>query len=189
MKIKHNNKQRSDKLFNELVLFYLINKSGFFYEYEASSLLNVSNRTLRRYVDEISKTCILHRNGKKLTTYIKNGCKSYYAYLDVFCRKTKLAGDVLHTKSILLPIGFCQNHPKGLDSKNKHIVRLTKCALLLHQMVNILREVEFGHYELNEGMTKCIKYYLKNINANTSLEVIKEDMKLVINTIFFMKNR
>ena len=50
MKIERKKKEHSEKLFNELVLFYLLNRNSYFFEYEASFLLKVSSRTLRRYI-------------------------------------------------------------------------------------------------------------------------------------------
>ena len=66
MEIKRKKKKYSEKLFNELVLFYLLNRTGYFFEYEASFLLKISSRTLRRYIREIKETCVLHRDGRGL---------------------------------------------------------------------------------------------------------------------------
>ena len=188
-KIERKKKKYSEKLFNELVLFYLLNRTGYFFEYEASFLLKVSSRTLRRYIREINETCILHRNGRGLEPYNQNGYKSYHVNLDFYNKETDPFKDAINPQSVLLPIGFCQKHPKGLDSKNQHMVRLTRCALLLHEMVNELRDVDSGCQTAKEGMDKCLFFYLEYININASLKTIKRDMKLVIDVIFFMKDK
>lgn len=190
MEIKRKKKKYSEKLFNELVLFYLINRTGYFFEYEASFLLKVSSRTLRRYIREISETCILHRNGSKLKTYSENGYKSYHVYLDSFNRETDPVDDALSPKLTLLPIGFCQKHPKGLDSNNQHIVRLTRCALLLHCANNEIRELNECNWKgPKDVVMECAKYYFIEMNFGVSLKTFKRDINLVIEVIDFMKDK
>lgn len=189
MKIKRKKKQYSEKLFNELVLFYLLNRSGYFFEYEVSFLLKVSSRTLRRYIREINETRVLSRHGKGLKSFKQNEYKSYHVNLSFYNKETDPLENALNPKAILLPIGFCQKHPKGLDSHNQHIVRLTRCAILLHKMVNELRDMESGYQTAKEVMNKCLFFYLEYININASLKTIKRDMHLIIDVINFMNDK
>ena len=189
-KIERKKKKYSEKLFNELVLFYLLNKNSYFFEYEASFLLKISSRTLRRYIREINETRILHRHGKGLESFNQNGYKSYHVYLDSYNKETDPFKDALNPKTILLPIGFCQKHPKGLDSINQHIIRLTRCALLLHCANNEIRELnECRWKEPKDVVMECAKYYFIEMNFDVSLKTFKRDMHLVIDVINFMKNK
>lgn len=190
MKFDRKKKEYSEKLFNELVIFYLLNRTGYFFEYEASFLLKISSRTLRRYVREINQTCILHRNGKPLKTYVENGYKSYHVYLDEFNKEKDPFADALNPKPILLPIGFCQKHPKGLDSENKHIVRLTRCALLLHDTYNVFRNGLGSSWKTPEDIMKEImEYYFEEMKFDVSLKTFKRDLKLVTDVIVFMNDK
>ena len=190
MKIKRKKKKYSKKLFNELILFYLLSRNGYFFEYEASFLLKVSSRTLRRYIREINKTCVLHRDGRGLEPFTQSGYKSYHVNLDFYNKETDPFEDALNPQTILLPIGFCQKHPKGLDSDNQHIVRLTRCALLLHCANNEIRKLnECSWKEPKDVVMECAKYYFIEMNFDVSLKTFKRDMYLVVDVINFMKDK
>ena len=190
MEIKRKKKKYSEKLFNELVLFFLINRTGYFFEYEASFLLKVSDRTLRRYIREINETCVLHRSGRGLESFNQNGYKSYHVNLDFYNKETDPFNDALNPQTVLLPIGFCQKHPKGLDSKNQHIARLTRCALLLHCANNEIRELnECSWKRPKDAIMECAKYYFVEMDFGVSLKTFKRDMNLVIEVIDFMKDK
>ena len=190
MKIKRRKKKYSGKLFNELILFYLLNRNSYFFEYEASSLLNVSSRTLRRYINEINETCVLNRRGKGLEAFTQNRYKSYHVNLGFFNKENNPSKDAINSQTVLLPIGFCQKHPKGLDSFNQHIVRLTRCALLLHYANNEIRELnECKWKEPKDVVTECAKYYFVEMNFDVSLKTFKRDMYLVVDVINFMKDK
>ena len=189
-KIERKKKKYSEKLFNELVLFYLLNRNAYFFEYEASFLLKVSSRTLRRYIREINETCVLHRNGRGLESLTQNGYKSYHVNLGFFNKETDPFKDAINPQTVLLPIGFCQKHPKGLDSDNQHIARLTRCALLLHCANNEIRELnECSWKEPKDVVMECAKYYFIEMNFGVSLKTFKRDMYLVVDVINFMKDK
>lgn len=190
MDIKRKKKPYSEKLYNELILFYLLRKSGYFYEYEASFLIKVSNRTLRRYIHEINETCILHRDKEKLKIHTENGYKSYHVYSDFYNENSDPLEDLLYPNVALLPIGFCQKHPKGLDSQNQHIVKLTRCALLLHCANNEFRKLNEHRWRKPEDMIyNCLKYYFFEMEFDVSIKTFERDMKLVIDVIKSMKDK
>ena len=189
MKIKRKKKKYSEKLFNELVLFHLLSIYGYFFEYEASFLLKVSNRTLRRYINEIEETCILYRGGGKLETLNENGYKSYHVSLCFFNNEKDPVKDALNPQTIILPIGFCQKHPKGLNSKNQHIVRLTRCALLLHKVQTELKKMDSTRMDIIDVVRNCINYYFDEIKINVSPKTFKRDILLVFDVLVYMQDK
>ena len=190
MKTKHKKNKYSNILFNELVLFYLLNKSGYFFEYETSSFLKISNRTFERYIREINETYVLHRIGRGLESFNQNGHKSYHVNLDIYIKETDSFVNTPSPQTVLLPIGFCQKHPRGLDSVNQHIVRLTRCALLLHCVNNKIKELnEYNQKQSKDVIMECAKYYFVEMNFGASLKTFRRDMSLVIDVIDFMKDK
>lgn len=177
-------------MFNELVLIYLISNAGYFFEYEAEFLLKISKRTIQRYVREINDTHVIGKHTKGLETINENGYKSYHVHKSFFIRNDDPIESANNPKSVLLPIGFMQKHPAGLDSDNQHIVRLTRCALLLHCAKNEIRMLnERAWKKPKDVVMECAKYYFIEMNFGVSLKTFKRDMYLVIDVINFMKDK
>lgn len=199
MDIQRNKKKYSEKMFNELVLIYLISNTGYFFEYEAEFLLKISKRTIQRYVKEINETHIIGKHVKGLETINENGYKSYHAHKDFFIRDEDPLESAKKPQSIILPIGFMQKHPVGIDSNDQHIVRLTRCALLLHQAKNAMRNeldkfdiaeerMEAIHFTEN-SIIKCYNYYFNEMKFNVSFKTFKRDMALISDVIEFLNNK
>ncbi|MDO4941133.1 MAG: hypothetical protein Q4E33_05535 [Erysipelotrichaceae bacterium] len=199
MDIKRNKKKYSEKMFNELVLIYLISNTGYFFEYEAEFLLKISKRSIQRYVSEINETRVIGKHSKGLETVNENGYKSYHVHRDFFVRDEDPIEAANNPQSIILPIGFMQRHPAGLDSPDQHIVRLTRCALLLHRAKNAMRrdlrntriadersaEIHFSE----ESILTCYDYYFNEMKFNVSFKTFKRDLALVSDVIEFMNNK
>lgn len=200
MDIKRNKKKYSEKIFNELVLIYLLSNNSYFFEYEADFILKISKRTLKRYIDEINATHVLGKHYSGLESINKNGYKSYHLSKDFFNEEDDPYETALNDNPILLSLGFQQRHPSGLDSDNQHIVRLTRCALLLHKAKCAIKNdmciydsssnrCEKDLHFTENSVVECYDYYFNKMKFNLSYKTFKRDMVIVRDVIEFLNSK
>ena len=87
----------------------LISYSPYFFEYEASFLLKISSRTLRRYIREINETHVLSKHGKGLESFSQNGFRSYHDNLGFFNKETDPFKMPLIPKLYCYQLAFVKN--------------------------------------------------------------------------------
>lgn len=196
MKIDNRRKKKySSKIFNELSLLYLVSNTGYFYEYEAYSILKISERTLYRYLEDIKETYILGLHSNGLQSFVYKGNKLYH-YEPIFFRpRENPLEEAINPAVDILPIGFVQKHPKGLDSSNKHIVRLTRCTMLMHHTKCIIENDVFQFCncdtkQFNQYIfKKCYEFYYDNIGCNVNIKTFNRDMMLIIDVLKFIVDK
>lgn len=181
----------SDKLFCELVILYIFQEQAEVYEHELEHFVNKSKRTIYRYMEDLNKTDLFRSRGIK-TRVTNEGLKKYSAYDEDF-----YASD----GTPLLMLTFVCKNIKGLHSDDKHIARLTRCAILMHELKckreSNLYTREFWDddfvedddmlYISNKDVEEAKKYYYEELELTYSEKTFKRDLLAALYVIYYMK--
>lgn len=193
LKINRRKKDFSDAIFNELLLVYLFSQNAAVYKYEIKSFIEKSDRTIYRYFNNLNKTGLFNDG---IVSYKVNDETRYSPY-----KNEKELYDIENDMPLLM-ISFSFNSPSGLQSKDSHINRLTRCSLLLHYL-KCLEKKELNrrnNYEFEDNLEKYIllsdndikkaqNYYFNEINILRSKKTFKRDLYLVLSVMYYISDK